>query len=211
MPHFVSALEPADNGLKVATFEASFRGVHPHSFTLVPWVTPSVAGLTPPADGQPPTELIVPETRFAATVRAAMAAVPQLTAGEAICAYPSYQVSTRKLHFPLGDIRKVEPMIGFELEDQLPRSLDELLYAWVVTKATRESTDLLVATTAKSEVSKLIEDYGALGIQPRSLLYQPLCYLALDSKETPLGPNYVLVDLGASCTNVLVVHNGMPI
>lgn len=207
MPHFVSAIEPADSGLKIATFEMSFRGAQPHSFTLVPWATPQ-SMQTPPADGE---ALLIPETRFAATIRAALVAVPQLRTGEVVCAYPSHQVSTRKLHFPLGDIRKVEPMIGFELEDQIPRGLDELIYAWVVTKNSKDATDLLIATTARTEVRRLLDDYEALGLQPRSLFYEPLAYLGITTKEVPLGKNYVVIDVGSSRTHVLAVSNGFPI
>lgn len=80
--------------------------------------------------------------------------------------------STRLLSFPFTDLRRLDSVIEFELESQVPYALDETATTYVVIEKGTDSTQLVVALTPKEPLLAHFAAMHAVGIEPRSAILQ---------------------------------------
>jgi Tfp pilus assembly PilM family ATPase len=202
MPHELAGIDISKSGIKIARFDASLRGMQLRTLHTVPWIEPPPPAAT--SEGEEDTKVDpVPAheapTRLQLTLRSA-----ELSHVEAYVGFPAQLASARQLTFPITDLKKIESMIGFELEDQLPRSLEETVFDSAVTRMSRTDTELLVASSDRKQVAALIADFAGGAIQPRAVYYEPLVYLALSAGVS----DALIVDIGAERTIILHVSAG---
>ena len=77
------------------------------------------------------------------------------------------RISSRVLNFPFGDLRKVEAAVGFELESQIPGSIDDVALSWTVTERSSNSARVLAATTPKATLLAQLEAFKDARLEPR--------------------------------------------
>ena len=151
------------------------------------------------------------------------------------------RLAIRRLQFPIADVRKVEAIIPFELEGEIVSPLEEVVFdyeflARLSSAGERESgSRVLAAAAAKADVAQVLAQFKTAGVQPRSLFAGPLIYRFIEpvavepviadavedptvatavSTVTPLAgqpPLVLLVDVGASRTNLVVLEDGRPV
>lgn len=197
MAHQIAGLDIGNSAIKTARFDVSFRGLVPHTLTVQPWLDPPIADEDKTAEidlNAPP-----PSNRLAITL-----AESEIGNTEAYLGFPSQRATSRVLTFPLTDLRKIEPMIGFELEDQLPRPLEETVFGAVPIRLSRNETEMLVASADRARLGEVLAEYAAAHLQPRAIYYEPLAYLALTAGMT----DAVVADIGAERTLILHVQDG---
>jgi general secretion pathway protein L len=126
-----------------------------------------------------------------------------------VCGVPGASTVTRLLRLPFTDHKKIDQVLPYELGEQIPFDLDEVVFDHQVVGTTEGGTDVLVAAMRKVELTALIATLKAVGIDPRVMCLDtlPFVYLAQHAHSGERGP-YAIVDLGHARTSVTVLGEG---
>lgn len=117
----------------------------------------------------------------------------------------------RRQTLPLSDATKIESVLKYEVEGQLPQfNIDDVSVDWMVLDQAGDSSKLLVTAVPKHLLEQVIDDCAKAGAEPLELeletsamvnAAQAAGVLALDSAQ-------VLVHVGETTTAVAVVDAG---
>ena len=191
MAQKVIGVDLGEYSVKVAVLETSFR-----QSTLVDYIERPI-----PHGDEPFLE------RAAATLGELLAAA-NLHDVVTYAAIPGDQASIRVLELPFSDQKKLDQVIGFELESQIPYAIDEVVLDHLVI-ATGEATKVLCAAVRREVVRDLLKALDTAGAPPRALYVAPLCYGAVAARALPGEPGpLAIVDVGHLRTNVCIVKQG---
>ncbi len=125
----------------------------------------------------------------------------------------------RLLTMPFADPKKIEQVLGYELESQILGELDGLVYDSVISttrlgEAGTSTTNVIAVAAQKDVVRALVESLSAIGAEPRVVGAAALSYAALRGHAygaaEPRGDaeTLAIVDFGHLHTNVCVVRGG---
>lgn len=105
-------------------------------------------------------------------------------------ALPGDQLSIRALELPFVDPRKIDQVIGYELEGQIVSSLEDVVFDHVTVRRGDEGATVLAVAVRRDDVATLLAALTAEGVEPRALYAAPVIYHALEiSPEGPDGPS----------------------
>jgi general secretion pathway protein L len=108
-------------------------------------------------------------------------------------AVPGDMLSIRLLDLPFTDARKIDQVIGYELEGQIVHALEDVLYDHVTVRSGDEGSTELAVAAKRDDIGQLLEGLQAQGIQARALFAAPVVYRALASvMGAPPAPPPVL-------------------
>jgi general secretion pathway protein L len=128
-------------------------------------------------------------------------------------AVPGDQLSVRVLELPFTDARKIDQVVGYELEGQIVNAIEDVVFDHLVAAEKPEGTTILAAAAKREDLAALIAAAEAQQIHPRSLFAAPVIYrtlfpvVASESGETPVRCQAVL-DFGHERTNVCIIRGG---
>ena len=132
-------------------------------------------------------------------------------------------LALRVLNLPFTDARKIEQVVGYELEGQIVHALQDVVFDHVVCKPRGEGSGstVLAAAARNDEVGDFLAAMSARGAEPRSLFAAPVIYQALFAQAAGPGRpspaatepdegvgTRMLVDLGHRRTNVCFLSRG---
>jgi general secretion pathway protein L len=127
-------------------------------------------------------------------------------------ALPGEMLAVRALDLPFSDARKIEQVVGYELEGQIVHALQDVVFDHVVCKPRGEGSTVLAAAARIDEVGDLLAGLSVRGVEPRSLFVAPVVYQALFSGERTPSPTEpacrMLLDIGHRRTNVCFLLHG---
>lgn len=128
----------------------------------------------------------------------------------AIASLPSDQVSSRHLHFPFDDAKNLSQTIPFEVEDQIPFEIDEIILDWAQVRSKNGEADILAVFTPREDVGRRVEDFIDTGLapqvmEPEGLVLANLCDLF------PLSGDELLIDVGFRKTTLCWLTQGKPL
>src|SRR5688572_16437114 len=73
----------------------------------------------------------------------------------------------RTIKLPFSDPAKIEEVLKFEVESQLPQwTIDEVVTDWVVREQSERESDLLVTAVPKAEIARVLDIAARAGIEP---------------------------------------------
>jgi general secretion pathway protein L len=191
MAQKVLGVDLGAHSVKVAVLETSFRQA-----TLVDFLTRPL----------PPGE----ETTLVRGARALGELVAEHRLGDAIAyaAIPGDQLSLRLLELPFTDEKKLEQVIGYELESQIPHSIEDVILDHQVIHA-GDGAKVLAAAARRDTVREVIAALESAGLPPRALYPAPLTYGAVAARALPHEPGpFAIIDVGHLHTNVCIVRGG---
>ena len=147
--------------------------------------------------------------RQARAVKAGLAEI----AGEATpyLAIPGDQLSIRLLELPFTETRKIEQVIGYELEGQIVHALEDVVYDHLVVASSDQSSTVLAVAAKRDDVGNIIAALEAEGAHPRALFAGPVVYRQLfpaAAAGADAGPCEAILDMGHSRTNLCIVRDG---
>jgi type IV pilus assembly protein PilM len=187
MAHTITGIDVGSRSVKFAVLDVGFRRVRVNSAFEEP---------------VPPGEAPLAE-RQAEALRAGLARLPS---GSTIhVALPGEMLALRVLDLPFSDARKVEQVVGYELEGQIMHDLSEVVMDHVILSAA--STDgseaagsrALAIAARTDEIAAFLASLKQCGVDPRTLYVTPVIYQALLAEEpaetTPAGCR-LFIDLG---------------
>lgn len=115
--------------------------------------------------------------------------------------------STRQLHFPFHDLRRVEAAVMFELEGQIPYNLEDIATTWRISERQGQTTQVLAAIAPKNQVVQQLHAQSQAGLEPRVLML-PAAGLAEYMPSHAKEP-VALASIGASQTQLAICQNGL--
>jgi general secretion pathway protein L len=120
----------------------------------------------------------------------------------------------RLLTMPFADPKKIEQVLGYELESQILGELDGLVYDSVISttrlgEAGTSTTNVIAVAAQKELVRAKIEALAAINAEPRVIGAAALSYAALRGHAfAGDGETQAIIDFGHRHTNVCVVRDG---
>src|SRR5262249_52475303 len=126
-------------------------------------------------------------------------------------ALPGDQLSLRLLTLPFADPRKIEQVVGFELESQILSPIEDVIYDHRVVDHTEPGGARVMAAAADKDIARAqLERTARSGVEARALFAAPLVYDALALRFLPDETGiFAIVDVGAEHTNVAVIRGGV--
>ena len=136
-----------------------------------------------------------------------------------ICAFPGTKVSARLLSLPVKDRRKIEKMVPYEIESQIPMDLDTIHHDWDIfpeinndSPTPTEGTTIFAVSLMKENFSKYLNSLKEAQIDPREITLDSLSLSFLIPENHHEADKCIaLMDCGHSKTNICVVKEGKPI
>jgi general secretion pathway protein L len=135
-------------------------------------------------------------------------------------ALPGDMLSMRLLELPFSDPRKVDQVVGYELEGQIVHPLDEVVFDHTVVKVGEHGSTVLACAAKRDEIAQYLATLEAHGTEPRALYAAPVVYRSLSSatpgRALAAGDEaeincQVILDLGHMRTNLCIVRDGQAI
>jgi general secretion pathway protein L len=171
MAHTITGIDLGSWSVKFSVFDVGFRRVRLHT---------SFEEIVPPGEA-PLAE------RQAEALRAGVARLPSQSTIH--MALPGEMLALRVLDLPFSDARKVEQVVGYELEGQIMHDLSEVVMDHVILSAVKtgdsEATgSRALAVAARTEtVAAFLASLKQCGVEPRTLYPAPIVYHALLAEE----------------------------
>ncbi len=134
---------------------------------------------------------------------AAAAASGRWRADLVVAAMEGTGLLVRSLRFPFSDPRKIEPVVGYELEGQVPFELDELVYDFSVLELGGAGARVMVVASPIEAARRRIQLLAEAGMEPDVLACPASAYTFLAPDEEAL-----VVDVGHRTTTVVAVERG---
>ncbi|HXU72398.1 MAG TPA: pilus assembly protein PilM [Polyangia bacterium] len=129
------------------------------------------------------------------------------------------EATLRLLTMPFSDPKKIEQVLGYELESQILGELDGLVYDSVISttrlgEGGTSTTNVIAVAAQKETVKERVDALAAIGAEPRVIGAAALSYAALRGHAFAgdgaggEGETQAIVDFGHRHTNVCVVRAG---
>ena len=201
MAHKILGIDLGSYSVKIAEMSAGFRQSHLTGLYE--------RKLSAPLEGE--TAL----ARAARTVRELM--VEERLEAEMFATSLCGEATLRLLTMPFSDPKKIEQVLGYELESQILGELDGLVYDSVIS-STRvgeggvSSTNVIAVAAQKETVRAHVDALAAVGVEPRVVGAAALSYAALrghafaSSADDGGGETQAIIDFGHAHTNVCIVR-----
>jgi len=123
-------------------------------------------------------------------------------------AMPGEQLSIRVLELPFADPRKIDQVIGYELEGQIVHGLEEVVFDYVTVRSNEGSSSVLAVAARQTDVAAHLETLKAGGVDPRALYAAPVAYHALGSEDPRVDEESekvpAILDLGHARSNLFI-------
>ncbi len=168
-----------------------------------PKVVTSIAGAIPPD----------PEDPVGAAAHALKAAIKahKIPKENLMVAIDARSAAFRRVNLPVADPAKIESVIKFEVESQLPQfNIDDVVVDFHVQETTSDSSSVLVTAVPKEEIGNAIRLCEAAGVEPLEVEVEntALINAATGAGLCLIDSAQVLVHIGEESTAVAVVDGG---
>ncbi len=117
----------------------------------------------------------------------------------------------RTIKVPFADKNKIEEVIKFEIEGQLPQwSIDDVVIDFQVLESTDEASDLLVTAVPKADLRTVLSICEKAGVEPLEVELETTAMVnaAMTANICTADNAQVLVHIGETSTSVVVMDGG---
>lgn len=125
------------------------------------------------------------------------------------------QVTFRNLQIPSRDKKVIASSVGFELDDELPFSIEQAAFEYSVLSQTGPSTHVHVAATPKRNLAAFIEQVQTAGVDPDLITTEAWASRTLLNRilKTPGAQDHpvLLIQIGHERTIFYVHWRGFPV
>ncbi|MFT4541597.1 MAG: Tfp pilus assembly PilM family ATPase [Planctomycetota bacterium] len=134
--------------------------------------------------------------------------IPRESVGIAV---DTSRAAFRQISLPFSDRSKIEQVIKFEVESELPQwNIDEVIVDFKVMEETSSSSKLLVTAVPKYELAKVLDLCESANMEPLEAEFETTAMVnaAMAADMCNLDDAQVLVHVGEFATSVVVVDSG---
>lgn len=160
----------------------------------------------PKNEGSDPFSLLAPAQL---TALRELVTEGKITAADTVAvALPGHLISTREITLPFTQPQKIRKTIYYEVEDQLPFDLDEVVIDYQILESQPEKTRLLVFAAPKSLLTTYLASLQSVGIDPVFVSVDQTAFYHHILHGTLQGKTGLFIDLGATKTVLCGIHQG---
>src|SRR5436190_21656031 len=161
MSHVVTGIDLGTHAVKFVLIEVGFR----HTKLLSSFEEVVAAGEAPLAERQG-------EALQIGLARLPAESIPYM-------ALPGEMLAVRALDLPFTDPRKIEQVVGYELEGQIVHALQDVVFDHALLKPRGEGSSVLAVAARTDEVADFVAALNVRGVEPRALFAAPVIYQSL--------------------------------
>ena len=127
------------------------------------------------------------------------------------------QVTFRNLNLPSRDKKAIQAGVGFELEDELPFSLEDACFDYSMLSQTKQMSYVHVAATLKRHVGAFLAPWASSNVDPDLLTTEAWAYRALfnrllgEAGQTAQAQPVLLIQIGHERTTIYLHWRGAPL
>ena len=196
MSHTIVGIDLGSHSVKFALMEAGFRQSRMIGAFAEPLLPPATADQTL-------------AERQGEALRRGLERLPQ--EATLYVNIPGETLTVRVLDLPFADPRKIEQVVGYELEGQIVHALADVVFDHTVLRVPGPEGAAVLAVAARiDDVGGLLAELGTHGVDPRALYAAPLVYQTLIeddiAEEGTIPACRVVLDMGHLRTNVCVLQ-----
>jgi type IV pilus assembly protein PilM len=103
-------------------------------------------------------------------------------------ALPGDLLSIRLLDLPFTDPRKIDQVLGYELEGQIVHPLEDVVFDHLVVRAGDEGSTVLAVAAKRDDIAYYLASLEGQGTEPRALYAAPVVYRALPLASSLVAP-----------------------
>ncbi|MFQ5456099.1 MAG: type IV pilus assembly protein PilM [Nitrospirota bacterium] len=121
---------------------------------------------------------------------------------------PCRSLSTRIITLPFADPKKIEQVIGYEIENQIPFSIDEVIIDYQIIESNPEGSKILVIIAPKETIRSNLSLLSKAGIDPSIIDIDSFALYSFSQYYLKNGQDdVIIIDIGASTTAVAFIVN----
>jgi general secretion pathway protein L len=159
---------------------------------------------------KPLLEALEGESELGRRTRTAAALIAEQQLTPEMCATSMGGDATlRLITLPFSDPKKIEQVLGYELESQILGEISDLVYDSVISSTRGDQTNVIAVAMQRDRVKEIIEAMQQIGAEPRVIGAAPLSYAALRGHSfitEGQGEPLCIIDVGHRHTLVCVVR-----
>jgi type IV pilus assembly protein PilM len=132
-----------------------------------------------------------------------------ITPEKIVTSLPASSTALRFFQVPVKNLKKVEQMYRFELEDSIPFKLEDCITEHYSVR-TKEGSLVFAAVAPKKHIQSFLEWLYQIHLEPDWLTFEGMgvINLFLSSKENKdIASPVLLLDIGHSKTNISIINN----
>lgn len=128
-------------------------------------------------------------------------------------AIPGDQLSVRILDLPFSEPRKIDQVVGYELESQIVHPIEDVVFDHLVASQRPDGTTVLAAAARRDDLAAFLAVADGQGLHPRALFAAPVIYRSLfpgqpADEHGPPPLARAIIDFGHERTNICIVRGG---
>ncbi len=167
MAQKIVGLDLGTREIKVAVLDGGFRG-----FSVQRYVSVPVPQESPGNEEERPLL-----DRLLSALETLIEDDATLFKADAIfTAIPGSLVTTHVVTLPFTDSRRIEQTLPFQLEDQIPFDIEDVVFDYELLHQTDGKSDVLVGVTLKQTIASFLEMLSKAGIDPRVISLSTFAY-----------------------------------
>ena len=133
----------------------------------------------------------------------------ELPAHQIVCAISGQHLSTRNLGFPFSDKRRLDRAVPFEVEDNIPFDIEDLVIDWDWLRRESSEAEVTVCMAPRESIRQILEQFSEAQLQPRIVEADGLV-LANLATIFGLEGTHLLADIGHRTTQFTLLIDGRP-
>jgi Tfp pilus assembly PilM family ATPase len=168
----ILALDIGSYSVKAVELDATFGRVELGDYTIERIVETELAGVAAATEPQAETEEAAKAPARQLLTPGQLAAVRRLIDARPIrydrfvVNFPRAWVTTRLFHFPTKDRKAIQNSLTFELDDDIPFALSDVIYDFATLNTENAQTAVFTAVALKSDITMLVSELQMLGLDP---------------------------------------------
>jgi general secretion pathway protein L len=137
------------------------------------------------------------------------------TPDRVVLALPTGQTTFRNLQLPTRDKKAIQSGVGFELEDELPFSLEDAVYDYAILSQSKQGSTVHVAASLKKHLASSIIQWQEAELNPDTVTTEAWAYRACLNRVVTPGSSVqnspvLLIQIGHARTTLYIHWQGAP-
>jgi Tfp pilus assembly PilM family ATPase len=128
-----------------------------------------------------------------------------------VTALSTERLTQRHLRFPFAGAKRVSAAIGYEIDEELPVPMANVLVGHEQVLTRPDQTDVLVALASRSDVEQHLAAYRRMELEPRVVECEGASLANLTGFLGLSDVSRLMLDVGHTKTNLVLLVDGRPI
>jgi len=225
MGHRILGLDVSSEWVCATVIDASFRGYEVTAAKIIPVPEPDKASVQEPAKPQlvrDEPEIKADQESFSKEKEAShhspvtseqkppepwtfviedLLSDPDFEHDEVVVAIQSEAASSRMIELPFTQQRRIDQVLNFEIETQVPFALDDRLISYQILSSAPQKANLLVVIVKEEDIAERISQFAKAGVDPKIIDYSGASLVAAAQMSQSISHHpWAVVHFGTSTT-----------